>query len=120
MKKETGAKIYFKSNKITMFGKVQDLHFTTSGHYCIHLNRKHKILNYENQNTSKVVFTNTLNDKTFQKKNSVAVNLHKPFCHPRTFRLKKLLQGGSVDDFFNMLTKRKSVHHQASCVFSTV
>ena len=43
---KAATKIDFKNNKVTMFGKVQDIHFTTSGHYCIPLDRKHKIINY--------------------------------------------------------------------------
>ena len=33
--RKAATKIDFKNNKVTMSGKVQDLHFTTSGHYCI-------------------------------------------------------------------------------------
>ena len=85
MQKAT-TEIDFKNNKVAMFGKVQDLHFTTSGHYCIPLDRKHKIINDEDQNATKVMLTNTLDNITFQEKESVAVKLHKQFCHPRTFR----------------------------------
>ena len=95
---KAATKIDFKNNKVTMFGKVQDLHFTTSEHYCIPLDRKHKIINYEDQNATKVMFTNTLDNKTSQEKKCVAVKLHKQFCHPRTFRLRKLLQDGGVND----------------------
>ena len=102
---KAATKIDFKNNKVTMFGKVQDLHFTTSGHYCIPLDRKHKIINYEDQNATKVMFTNTLDNKTSQEKKSVAMKLHKQFCHPRTFRLRKLLQDGGVNDeeFFKLI-----------------
>ena len=88
-----------------MFGKVQDLHFTTSGHYCIPLDRKHKIISYKDQNATKVMFTDTLDNKTSQEKKSVAVKLHKQFCHPGTFRLRKLLQDGGVNDeeFFKLI-----------------
>ena len=98
-------KIDFKNNKVTMFGKVQDLHFTTSGHYWIPLDRKHKITNYEDQNATEIQFTNTLDNKTSQEKKSVAVKLHEQFCHPRTFRLGKLLQDGGVkdDNFFKLI-----------------
>ena len=51
--RKAGTKIDSKSNKNTMLGKVQDLHFTTSGHYCIPLDRKNKIINNEDQNTKK-------------------------------------------------------------------
>ena len=81
-----------------MFGKVQDLHFTTSGHYCIPLDRKHEIINYEDHNATKIMFTNTLDNKTSQEKKSVAVKLYKQFCHPRTFRLRKLLQDRGVNE----------------------
>ena len=95
---KAATKIDFKNNKVTMFGKVQDLHFTTSGHYCILLDRKHKIISYEDQNATKVMSTNTLDNKTSQEKKSVAVKLHKQFCHSRTFRSRKLLQDGGVSD----------------------
>ena len=85
MQKAT-TKIDLKNNKVVMFGKVQDLHFT-SGHYCIPLDRKHKIINDEDQNATKVMLTNTLDNITSQENESVAVKLHKQFCHPRTFRL---------------------------------
>ena len=102
---KAATKIDFKNNKVTMFGKVQDLHFTTSGHYCIPLDRKHKIINYEDQNATKVMFTNTLNNKTSQEKKCVAMKLHKQFCQARTFRLRKLLQDGGVNDeeFFKLI-----------------
>ena len=62
---KAATKIDFNNNKVTMFGKVQDLHFTTSGHYCIPLDHKHKIINYEDQNATKVMFTNkALDNKT--------------------------------------------------------
>ena len=104
---KAATKIDFKNNKVTMFGKVQDLHFTTSGHYCIPLDRKQKIINYEDQNATKVMFTNTLDNKTSQEKKSVAMKLHKQFCHPKTFRLRKLLQDGGVNDeeFLTLLKK---------------
>ena len=95
---KAATEIDFKNNKVTMFGKVQDLHFTTSEHYCIPLDRKHKIINYEDQNATKVMFTNTLDNKTSQEKKNVAVKLHKQFLHLRTFRLRKLLQDRDVND----------------------
>ena len=102
---KAATKIDFKNNKVTMFGKGQDLHFTTSGHYCIPLDRKHKITNDEDQNATKVMFTNTLDNKTSQEKKSVAVKLHKQFCHVGSFRSRKLLQDGGVndEDFFKLI-----------------
>ena len=102
---KAATKIDFKNNNVTIFGKVQDLHFITSGHYCLPLDRKHKIINYEDQNATKVMFTNTLDNKTSQEKKSVAMKLHKQFCHPTTFRLRKLLQDGGVNDeeFFKLI-----------------
>ena len=72
---------------------------------CIPLDRKHKIINDEDQNATKVMFANTLGNKTSQEKKSVAVKLHKQFCHPRTFRLRKLLQDGGLnhEDFFKLI-----------------
>ena len=50
------------------------------------------------------MLTNTLDNKTSQEKKSVAVKLHKQFCHPRTFRIRKLLQDGGVnEDFFKRI-----------------
>ena len=59
------------------------------------MDRKHKVINDEDQNATKVMFINTLDNKTSQEKKSVAVKLHKQFCHPRT---RKLLQDGGVND----------------------
>ena len=53
---KAATKIDFKNNMVTMFGKVQDLHFRTSRHYCIPLDCKHKIMNDEDQNATKVMF----------------------------------------------------------------
>ena len=88
-----------------MFGKVQDLHFTTSGHYSIPLDHKHKIISDEDQNATEVMFTNTFDNKTSHEKKSVAVKLHKQFCHHWTFRLRKLLQDRGVndEDFFKLI-----------------
>ena len=51
---KAATKIDFKNNKVTMFGQVQDLHFMQSGHYCIPLDRKRKIINDEDQNATKI------------------------------------------------------------------
>ena len=86
-------KIDFKNNKQGYYvwkGTCTFIHFKISRHYCIPLDRKHKIINGEDQNATKVMFTNTLDNKTSQEKRSVAVKLHEQFCHPRTFRLRKL------------------------------
>ena len=71
----------------------------------IPLDCKHKIINDEDQNATKVMFTNTLDNKTSQEKKSVVMKLHKQFCHSRTFRLRKLLQDGGVndEDFFKLI-----------------
>ena len=103
---KAATKIDFKNNKVTMFGKAQDLLFTTSGHYCIH--RKYKIIDDEDKNTTKVMLTNTLDNKTSEESKNVAVKLHKQFCHPRTFRTRKLLQEEDVKMmkiFSNLLKK---------------
>ena len=91
---KAAAKIDFKNNKVTLFGKARDLHFTTTGHYCIHLDCKLKIINNEDQNATKVMFTNTLNNKTSQEKKSVAVKLHKQFLQDG---------GGHDEDFFKLI-----------------
>ena len=89
-----------------MFGKEQDLHFTTSGHYSVPLNQYCEI----NSDISKfyqertILFTNNLGSKSVERKD-VALKLHKEFSHPRSHKLKKLLIDGGVDDkeFFYMI-----------------
>ena len=104
---KAGTKIDFRRDKVTVFGKEQDLHFTTSAHYCVPLNHHCEInsdISKFNQERT-ILFTNNLGTKSVKERKDVALKLHKQFSHPRRHKLKKLLIDGGVDDkeFFDMI-----------------
>ena len=66
---KAGTKIDFRRDKVTTFGKEQDLHFTTSGHYCIPLNHYCEInsdISKFNQERT-ILFTTNLGSKSVKE-----------------------------------------------------
>ncbi|CAC5407522.1 unnamed protein product [Mytilus coruscus] len=84
------------NDKVTMFGKPVDVHFTSNGHYCINIKERRN-----GQKNTAVSEEETLKvDSGFSKKRKrdIISKLHKQFGHASSEKLLSLLNSaGSVD-----------------------
>ena len=92
--------IDFGNDTVRMFGKkVKLLHTSRGGHYCVSLNKKVDIT-YGIGDPSMVYFVNIKKIKNLPaaEKSSIAVKVHKQFCHCSGKRLRKLFLDAGVKD----------------------
>ena len=91
--------IHFKEDRVTMFGRKVKLFYTTTGHYCIALNKNVKLA-HEKESIGKIYFVNInkIHECTTERKKSFAVKIHKQFGHATGHRLKKLFIDAGVSD----------------------
>ena len=82
-----------------MFEKEQDLHVPLN-HYR-KINNDMSKLNQEGA----ILFTNNMASRSVKERRNVALKLHKQFSHLRSYKLKKLLIDGGVNnkEFFDMI-----------------
>ena len=97
--KKANTIINFKEDKVTMYGENIKVRFTSTGHYCITLN-KYVDVCYYGSDAFHVYFSNLekVNEFTTQEKERAAVKLHKQFCHASGKRLRQLLVSARVRD----------------------
>ena len=86
--KKAETQINFVDDTVKMFGQVQDVQLTSSGHYAIPLNNARNVL--EDVQKRNVKITLIVNEQT-ENKAKVAWKLHAQFAHPPKQRLIKLL-----------------------------
>ena len=92
--KRAGVKMDLENDSATIFGKDIALNLTTSGHYCIPIDRTENIAVEE-------VFSVKLEEMGRQDKVKTLLKLHRQFAHPRPRKLKSLLQDADIwrDDY---------------------
>ena len=91
--------INFKDDIVTMFGETIRVRFSSTGHYCICLNRIVDVA-YDENVVTRVYFVNLekMNSMTMEDKERVAIKVHKQFCHASGSRLKILMVNAGVQD----------------------
>ena len=96
--KRAGVKMDLENDSATIFGKDIALNLTTSGHYCIPIDRTENIAVEE-------VFSVKLEEMGRQDKVKTLLKLHRQFAHPRPRKLKSLLQDADIwrDDYQDLL-----------------
>ena len=96
--KRAGVKMDLENDSATIFGKDIALNLTTSGHYCIPIDRTENIAVEE-------VFSVKLEEMGRQDKVKTLLKLHRQFAHPRPRKLKSLLQDADIwrDDYQELL-----------------
>ena len=82
--KRAGVKIDLENDCANSFGKDVALNLTTSGHYCIPIDRAEKI-------TIEEVFSVKLEEMDSKGRFTTLLNLHRQFAHPPLEKLKSLL-----------------------------
>ena len=105
--KKAEAVLDFNRDTITLFGAEEKLHFTTSGHYAIPLNKSRIIVDKcergENLKNEEIVFiadvTKNVEDNSSDKENEAMVRkLHRQFCHCSPEKLKRLMKSSGMFD----------------------
>ena len=96
--KRAGVKMDLENDSATIFGKDIALNLTTSGYYCIPIDRTENIAVEE-------VFSVKLEEMGRQDKVKTLLKLHRQFAHPRPRKLKSLLQDADIwrDDYQDLL-----------------
>ena len=96
--KRAGVKMDLENDSATIFGKDIALNLTTSGYYCIPIDRTENIAIEE-------VFSVKLEEMGRQDKVKTLLKLHRQFAHPRPRKLKSLLQDADIwrDDYQDLL-----------------
>ena len=97
--KKANTVINFKNDEVTMYGEKIKVRFTSTGHYCITLNKYVDVCYYGSE-TFNIYFSNLekVDTFTFEEKERAAIKLHKQFCHATGPRLRKLLVNARVRD----------------------
>ena len=97
--KKANTVINFKHDTVRMFGESIKVRFTSTGHYCVCLNKYIDVCYYGIEGFN-VYFTNLqkIDDLDTKDKERAAVKLHKQFCHASGKRLKELLTNAKVKD----------------------
>ena len=97
--KKANTIIDFKNDKVTMFGETISVRFTSTGHYCVCLNKVVEVAHNED-NVIRVYFANLekMDTMTSKDKEKAAIKLHKQFCHVPANRINKLLVNAGVQD----------------------
>ena len=87
--KKAQVKINFHNDSVSFFGKDMKISFTSTGHYCIDLNKA---------NNSEVDIALICNEVNNEDKNKIALKLHRQFGHADNKKLKSLLLDAKVND----------------------
>ena len=97
--KKSNTVINFRQDNVQMFGETIRVRFTSTGHYCVCLNKYIDVC-YYGVHGFNVYFTNLekIDNCTVEEKKRIAVKLHKQFCHATGKRLKQLLISARIRD----------------------
>ena len=97
--KKANTTINFKDDIVTMFGETIRVRLSSTGHYCVCLNKIVDVAYNENVAT-RVYFVNLekMNSMTKEDKERVSIKVHKQFCHASGSRLKKLMVIAGIRD----------------------
>ena len=87
--KKAGVKMDLENDSAKIFGKDIALNLTTSGHYCIPIDRTENIAVEE-------VLSVKLEEMGRQEKLKTLLKLHRQFAHPHARKLKSLLQDANI------------------------
>ena len=87
--KTAGVKMDMENETANIFGKDVSLNLTTSGHYCIPIDRMEEIPVEE-------VFSVKLEEMDSKNRYKTLVKLHRQFAHPPLKKLKSLLQNAGL------------------------
>ena len=87
--KTAGVKMDMENDTANIFGKDVALNLTTSGHYCIPIDRMEEIPVEE-------VFSVKLEEMDSKDRYKTLVKLHRQFAHPPLKKLKSLLQNAGL------------------------
>ena len=93
--KKVNTQIDFKEDKVCIFGKKVDIKFSSSGHYCIDIDKKNSS---QADNYKIVLLCNSLKDMPKGEKYKAALKLHLQFSHPYRDKIKALLRDGEILD----------------------
>ena len=96
--KKAGVKMDLENDSAKIFGEDIALNLTTSGHYCIPIDRTENIAVEE-------VLSVKLEEIGRQDKLKTLLKLHRQFAHPHARKLKSLLQDANIwrDDYKDLL-----------------
>ena len=96
--KKAGVKMDLENDSATIFGKDVALNLTTSGHYCIPIDRTEEIAVEE-------VFSVKLEDMDRKEKYKTLNKLHRQFAHPPVNKIKSLLHDAKLwkEDYLELL-----------------
>ena len=96
--KKAGVKMDLENDSAKIFGKDIALNLTTSGHYCIPIDRTENIAVEE-------VLSVKLEEMGRQDKLKTLLKLHRQFAYPHARKLKSLLQDANIwrDDYKDLL-----------------
>ena len=97
--KKANTIIDFKNDKVTMFGETISIRFTSTGHYCVCLNKVAEVAHSE-KSAIRVCFVNLekMDTMSQREKQKAAIKLHKQFCHVPANRINKLLVNAGIRD----------------------
>ena len=87
--KKAKVTIDFHNDSVSFFGKEMKISFTSTGHYCIDLNKENK---------PEVDITLICNEIDSEDKNKIALKLHRQFGHADNKKLKSLLIDAKIKD----------------------
>ena len=107
--KKADTLINFTDDSVTMFGEVQNVYFTKSGHYAVALDDKRKILQDVCKNEIKIILKVDTVDKDDKK--AIAHKLHCQFVHPPVEKLVKLISLAGLGDDSSLIRALKEVSH---------
>ena len=90
--------IDFRNDKVTMFGETINIRFTSTGHYCVCLNKVVGVAH--DKDVTRVCFVNLekMDHMNSDEKKKAATKLHKQFCHVPASRINKLLADAGIQD----------------------
>ena len=96
--KKANTVIDFKNDKVTMFGETIRIMFTSTGHYCVCINKISEVAHHDD--AIRVCFVNIEKLETMspEEKQKTAIKLHKQFCHVPANRINKLLVNAGIND----------------------
>ena len=88
-------RLTLKRIKFVSLGKKVDIKFSSSGHYCIDIDKKNSS---QADNYNIVLLCNSLKDMPKSEKYKVTLKLHGQFSHPHSDKIKVLLRDEEIID----------------------
>ena len=90
--KKANTKIDFQDDKISIFGKTVNIHFSSSGHYCI------KLIDTVETQPYISLLCKDVTDLSNKEKQKIACKLHRQFSHQNSTKIIALLEDSGIND----------------------